>query len=163
MAVSSTGPWVAAYTSASTRYLIGDSLSKLADLRALYGDTGLVIGCNQPTRYVMTNPYPRDKDGRPNRGARLTVANVKVVAADSSGMVATLATPNSASSRTFLSRAVQDLGLIGRIPVGDWTQQVAVAKWNEGYTLTLSALRWYPLTITALDWTGQLFQRAQRI
>jgi hypothetical protein len=163
VSAGSTGPWIAAYTSASTRYLIGDTLSKLAELRLLYGDTGLVIGCTQPTQYVMTNPYPRDRDGRPNRGARLTVTAIKVVAADSSGLVATLATPTGETSRTFLSRSVQDLGLIGRVPVGDWSQQVAVAKWNEGYTLTLSALRWYPLTITALDWTGQLFQRAQRI
>lgn len=163
VSVSSGDAWVAAYTKDSVRYLIGDVLSKLPDLRTLYGDAELVIGCRQPTKYVMTNPYPRDRDGRPNRGARLTVTNVKVVAADSSGMVAKVSTPTDETSRTFLSRAVQDLGLIGRIPVGDWSQQVAIAKWNEGYSLTIEALRWYPLTITAIDWTGQLFQRAQRI
>ena len=163
VSVTSSDSWVAAYTKDSVRYLIGDVISKLPELRTTYGDANLVIGCRQPTKYVMTNPYPRDKDGRPNRGARLTVTNVKVVAADSSGMVASVVTPTGTTTRTFLSRSVQDLGLIGRIPVGDWSQQVAIAKWNEGYSLTVEALRWYPLTITAIDWTGQLFQRAQRI
>lgn len=161
--VSSPDSWVAAYTSASVRFLIGDALSGLPMLRTLYGDANLVVGAEQPARWEITSPYIRDKAGRVNLSGRLTVASVKVSAAHSSGMEATLRTPHGDSTRGFLARRAGDTTLIGRIPVIDWTQQLAVGKNNEGYSLIVSPKKWYPLTITGVEWVGQLFSRAQRV
>lgn len=163
--VRATSPdtWVAAYTASSVRFLIGDKLSGLAQLRLLYGDTHLVVGAEQPASWELTSPYIRDRAGKVNTSGRLTVASVQVQAASSSGLESTLTTQAGANSRGFLARRAGDTTLIGRIPVIDYQQQLAVGKNNAGYTLTLSPKKWYPLTITGVEWTGQLFSRSQRV
>lgn len=163
--VRTTSPdtWVAAYTASSVRFLIGDKLSGLAQLRLLYGDTHLVVGAEQPASWELTSPYIRDRAGKVNTSGRLTVASVQVQAASSSGLEYTLTTQAGANSRGFLARRAGDTTLIGRIPVIDYQQQLAVGKNNEGYTITLSPKKWYPLTITGVEWTGQLFSRSQRV
>ena len=163
--VRTTSPdtWVAAYTASSVRFLIGDKLSGLAQLRLLYGDTHLVVGAEQPASWELTSPYIRDRAGKVNTSGRLTVASLQVQAASSSGLEYTLTTQAGANSRGFLARRAGDTTLIGRIPVIDYKQQLAVGKNNEGYTITLSPKKWYPLTITGVEWTGQLFSRSQRV
>jgi hypothetical protein len=161
--LSSPDTWVGAYKQPSVRFLIGDTMSKLPGMRLLYGDADLVVGCEQPASWELTSPYPRDRDGSSNRSARLTVQSLRLYASSSSGLESTVSTQSGDHTRRFLARRAGDTTLIGRIPVLDFEQQVAVGKNNEDYTLRVSPTKWYPLTVTGVEWTGQLFSRAQRL
>jgi hypothetical protein len=88
---------------------------------------------------------------------------VRLYASSSSGLESTVSTQSGDHTRRFLARRAGDTTLIGRIPVLDFEQQVAVGKNNEDYTLRVSPTKWYPLTVTGVEWTGQLFSRAQRL
>ena len=151
--------WFAAYSSEAARPFIGSSLEGLAQTRLLYGDAGLWIGAPQSTSVEITAPTPKDRNGSPNRQALLTVGTVSVSASDSSGLYAS--TPKWA--QPMLVRRVGDSGVIGQVPVGDWQQVVAVAQNAKDLRLSLSAMKWYPLTITGVDYTGQLFDRPVRL
>ncbi|CAB4241280.1 hypothetical protein UFOVP60_1 [uncultured Caudovirales phage] len=161
--LTSPDTWAGAYKQPSVRFLIGDSLSKLPAMRLLYGDTDLVVGCEQPAYWEITSPYPRDRDGRPDRSSRLTIQSVRLYFSSSSGMESSVSTHAVEHTRKFLARRAGDTTLIGRIPVLDFEQQVAIGKNNEDYTLRVSPTKWYPLTVTGAEWTGQLFSRAQRL
>lgn len=156
---SSTAGWFAAYSSEAQRPFIGSGLETLAQTRTLYGDTGLWIGAPQSTSVELTAPTPKDRNGSPNRQALLTVGTVSVSASDSSGLYAS--TPKW--GQPMLVRRVGDSGVIGQVPVGDWQQTVAVAQNAKDMQLSLSAVKWYPLTITGVDYTGQLFDRPVRL
>lgn len=151
--------WFAAYSQPSTRFLIGDSVEALADLRAAYGDANLYVGAEQPTEFEVTPPVPKDRTGNPNRRGVLTVTSVAVDAAESSGLVAS----TSRWTQNLLVRRVGDASVIGRIPVGDWQQVVCVGQDSKTMALTVRALKWYPLTITGLEYTGQFFDRPPRM
>lgn len=152
-------PRVAAYGASVTRFLIGDSLEDLAQLRLLYGDADLWIGAPQAAEYVPTNPVLRDRNNRPNHTATLTVSSIRLSFSDSSGLVGAV----DAVPRTFLLRTAGDPALIGRIPVSDGTQQLAIGKSAKRYELSIQGLKWYPLAITGIEWTGQMFSRNSRV
>jgi hypothetical protein len=53
--------------------------------------------------------------------------------------------------------------IVGREVVTSYTQKVSIALETRDYTLTLRGRTWLPFTITALEWTGQWFNRTQRL
>lgn len=159
----STGPLFVAYDSSSSQPLIGDTLTNATAVAAAHGTAGLWCGYEQHTEYVMTNPVYVGRDGTPNLTARLVLATITLYARDSSGMRVTWDTPWGVRSQNFLTRAAGDFGLIGQIPVRHFQQQIGVGRCTDDVTITLGALKWYPLTLTATEWAGQLHLRNARV
>ena len=53
--------------------------------------------------------------------------------------------------------------LAGRSPMVNRTVKIPVFKEIRDYKLRLEARDWLPLTITGVEWVGQLFNRVRRV
>lgn len=146
--------WAAAYSNTSVRWLLGVS-SMAADASALIAQyptetASLRVGAEFESYVTLTNPYVKDKDGRPVLTARQVLSRYTISMRDTAELVA--------NADAYPFRTVGG-GMVGRVPVGDFIQNVSVGKEVKDYTMTLKSRTWLPLSIKAISWTGQLFNR----
>lgn len=164
---TSGAPWFVAFDTSSEWRFLGTSLDDQATLIAEFpAATGPWVGANQASLFVPTNPFIRDRDNKVITSGRLTVASVDVTTANSSGFWTDI-TSKSRERTDTLEYNARIVGspdnIVGREVVTSYTQKVSIALETRDYTLTLRGRTWLPFTITALEWTGQWFNRTQRL
>lgn len=151
-----------AYNSTSSKYLLGVSLPDRAEVT---GDTaGLVVGANQEAYFVPTNPYMRDNKNKAILSGSLTITKFIVATAQSGGFswsVMSEGTERSKGSFNGLVLGDPDTK-VGVAPVVDAQVSVPVGLESRAFAVTMTARKWQPLTITAIEWSGQFFNRVQR-
>lgn len=156
----------AAYDDSSIRHLIGAPLEDVAALMAAYPglDDGLVVGANQTALFTPTNPFMRDGKGKAILSGRLAVGKVVVAFKDSTGFDSTVGYMDQVFTvTTFNGRILGDpTNVIGIEPISTGQHNVPVGRETRQYVLTLMGRKWFPLTVTALEWVGQFFNRTQR-
>lgn len=160
------GDWFVAFDGTSEWQFVGTALSDQATLIAEFPSaTGPRVGINQDAYFVPTNPFVRDKDNKVITSGRLTVSEISVNLAKSSGFVTVLDSISRETTDTqeFSARIVgSEDDLVGRETVTTQTQTVPIALETRDYVLKLEARTWLPFTLTSLEWTGQWFNRTQR-
>ena len=122
------------------------------------------VGADFPALVTPTNPYARDRNGQPILSGRLTLGAVKVAVSDTGGMDAYV-TRNRVERKVlnFNGRILADLSnIIGVQPIVSTAVSVLVGAEVRECTYTLKAKTWLPLTITSIDWQGQLFFNTRR-
>lgn len=155
------------YNEGHDYYMLGTEYTKLdkyiPDWRADLNH--LTVGIQYPSYVTLTSPYIRDKDDKPILGGRLTVSSVDVAVAETGALDAFVELPDrEAVTPGFDGRLLTRRGnLAGRSPVVDRTIKVPVYKEIRDYKLRLEARDWLPLTITGVEWVGQLFNRVRRV
>lgn len=158
--------FAAAYNNATNEFLHGvDSLYEVAGMVADFGhDTGITVGYPFDAYWTPTNPSQRDGDGKAIKAGRLVVTSTLLAFEDSSGFRSVVTAYGQDTEYTFNGRILGDNNnVVGKVPVTDGLKSVVVGRGSKEYTQTIHALTWLPLTLTSVDWTGQLFHRPQRV
>lgn len=161
--------WAVAYGDGSDSRLLGVAdVSDTDAVALLVEDLGdeehLIIGRPFESYWVPTNPLMRDGDGGAMSTGRLVVTSLLVGFTNSSGFRSTVTAYGQDAVYTFNGRLLGDVGnLVGRVPVTTGRQSVIVGREAQEYTHTIAALTWLPLSIAAVDWTGQAFHRPRRV
>lgn len=157
--------WAAAFDSTSSRRFTGTLLPNVADLIEAYpGEPGLTVGAVNDAYFTPTNPFMRDGKDKAILSGRLTVSKLIVAYKDSIGMKwQTTYRGASAAVVEFNGRILGDPNnLVGVEPITTGQKSVPIGRETRDYTVKISARRWYPFTATAIEWTGQFFNRVQR-
>lgn len=153
-----------AYSSESPQYLFGEPLADAQDLIDLYGSTGLWAGWLSPAHFTPSPVYARDRNGKARLSGRLVVTNVFIGTSNSAGFFVEL-TDSEREDVVTQDYPPEIEGLADpdtialtseRIPVG-------IGCENDKYTLRVYARDWLPLTVTSVEWVGQLFNNTMRM
>lgn len=163
---NTTGAWYAAFDDSTDRFLIGSPLADYLQLEADFPDgDGLLVGALTESYVIPTNPRAKDGNGQTINTGKLTVSSFLLSLKDSSGLVTSLTRRKGTPIvRTYNGRVIGDPdNLIGHEPVTDLSQSVPIATERKKFELKLSARKWMPLTISTIEWIGQLFHRPQRV
>ena len=161
--------WSVAYNSSSVSRFMGVSdVSDTAAVATLITDLGdesaLVIGKQYTSAWTPTNPLMRDNEERAINAGRLVVTALLVGFRDSSGFDSTVTAYGQDTVYRFDGRLIgSESNIVGRVPVTTGKKSVVVGREAQEYTQRFTARLWLPLTITAVDWTGQSYHRPQRV
>lgn len=153
-----------AYGNERAEYLLGAPWARRMEVISEYGTAALYTGFNFPAYLTPTNPYILDQNGKAIMSGRLTTSNINVSVADSSGMVGTVTTRfGDKVSVNWNGRAVGSTSnLVGVVPITTTSLSLVVGREVRDYAYTLAAKTWLPLTVTALEWSGQFFNNNRR-
>lgn len=157
--------WAACFGAQSTRRFTGTLLPTVANLIANYPDQpDLVVGALQEASFTPTNPFMRDGKNKAILSGRLTVGKKILAFKDSIGFVSKLVYRDQVTTEVeFNGRILGDPNnVIGIEPISTGQYNIPIGRETRQYDLTISARRWYPLTVTAIEWVGQFFNRVQR-
>jgi len=159
---ANSGPsWAVAFAT-GVRKFTGALLPNMAAVSGYEGT--LMVGAVQESSFTPTNPYVRDSKGKAVLSGRTTVGKMTVAFKNSIGADWALAYYNVASTGTFSGRTMGlPANVIGTEPVTTGAFSIPIGRETNDYSLTIKARRWYPLTVTALEWNGQLFNRLPRV
>ena len=126
---------------------------------------GAFIGVSYRAGVTPTNPFPKDRNGKPISFGRMTLGRVKVTLADSGGceIYTTIRDQEPQLAASFSGFYVgQSNTALGTQPVVARQVSAYVGGEVRECSYTIAALRWLPLTITQIEWTGQLFNSNRR-
>ena len=157
--------WAGAFDTTSTRRFTGALLPTVPALQLSYpGEPGLKVGALQEASFIPTNPYMRDGKGKAILSGRLTVTKFIMAFKSSIGFDWKLTYRDTViTERSFNGRVLGDpSNVIGIEPIVTGQYSIPVGRETRQYALSISARRWYPLTVSALEWSGQFFNRVQR-
>lgn len=123
-------------------------------------------GVHYDAYVTPTNPYMRDEKGRAIVIGRLTLGRLSVSIADSGGLQV-IVTTSSSDKRLATNFSGRILGrtsnLVGRAPIVTTVVPAAIGREVRECSYTLKAKGFLPLTVTAIEWTGQYFNNARRV
>lgn len=155
-----------AFNNTVDEYMLGSSYARASDLELQYPSkrAAMVAGWNSEAYVTPTNPYILDRNDKAIVTGRLTLTKVTVSVADTGGMVGRLDGKfGSSVVATYTGRAVgSSTNLVGRAPISTADVSVPAGREVRDFTYTLSARNWLPLTITAIEWSGQFFNNTRR-
>lgn len=157
--------FAAAFDSTSARRFTGTMLPNVPALMTNYpGEPGLTAGALQEAYFEPTNPYMRDGKDKAILSGRLTVTKLIVAFRKSIGMAWTLTYREQVVSTVEFNGRIMGApnNLIGIEPISDGQVNIPIGRETRQYTLRIAARRWYPFTLTAMEWVGQFFNRVQR-
>jgi len=118
------------------------------------------------TYVIPTNPYMRDQNDKAIINGRLTINRYSVSVADSGGMQAFVETPGRGEYQVldWTGRTIGRLSSeIGIQPIATSSVPIPVGRETREFKYRLKAKSWLPLTITAVEWSGQLFYNQRRV
>ncbi|ADD21670.1 tail tubular protein B [Caulobacter phage Cd1] len=147
---------------------LGSTFGKLDEFTEQYGMEALpsmTVGVMYPSCVTPTNPYVLDRNEKAIVNGRLTLGRIGVSVTDTGGMTCDVETANG-TSRTlnFNGRLLGRISdQIGRQPIVTTSVNATIGKEVRECKYTLGAKTWLPLTITAIEWTGQFFNNARRV
>lgn len=141
------------------------SLSDFFDQYPIEEASNMYVGLNYSSLVTPTNPYVLDRSGKALVNGRLTLGRVGVSLADTGGFTCTVATANgSVKTQDFNGRILgRSSNPIGRQPIVTTSVSCTIGKEVRECSYTLEAKRWLPLTVTAIEWTGQHFNNQRRV
>ena len=157
--------WKVAFSKPSERFLIGGDFDEVAGLYDEYPlDTQYLLAGIPFDSYVeLTNPFLKDGQGLAMLTGRTVISKLTLNMKESSGVTATVVTGGTAANYTFNARVLGNpLNQIGIIPVVNSIHSVGIGRETREYSITLSALKWYPFALVGVEWTGQSFNRTPR-
>ena len=146
---------------------VGTGLANASAFAAAYPDRlgTAYVGMNFPAYVTPTNPYRRDRNGQAIVSGRFTLGRVSVSVTDTGGLIGTVTSAQGTrEAASFTGRIVgQRANLIGKQPIVTTSVPLTIGKEVRECSYTLAALNWLPLTITAIEYTGQAFLNSRRI
>ena len=159
-------PWNVAFDNSTAYFLQGrlnasDASKLLVSFPAAPPDARWV-GCSFDAYFVPTNPKIKDKNDNAVTTGVVTVSVVGLVVKDSSGLTYTVTSKTSAESYMLNGRVLGDT-LVGRVPITTGAYTLNVYQDATQYSLKIQANEWRPLTVSSMNWTGQIFNRTVRM
>lgn len=156
-----------AYDKNSVRHLIGTTLDNVTELTTRFPTETqfLHAGTLFDSEVVLTSPYIRDQQDKIILDARLTVTKLTVSLSNSSAVLADVTYDRGATWKRIVSWIARPLGawVLNTQPVQDGAViTVPIMKDNKIYRARLSARSWLPLTMSVVEWAGQVFTTRRR-
>ena len=136
-------------------------------LKAAY--TGkLLIGTEAPLTFVPTMPTIRDRDGVAVTGAELTITDFRITFERTGPFTATRVStyeqPADYWTQVYSGRTLGDPDFrLGAIPVDSDTIDFPFSDASTTSKLQITANSHLPLTLTEIEWTGNVRNRSRRI
>lgn len=153
-----------AFDHSTSERLIGGNFTEAADLQTEFPSGTLVAGATYVSSWTPTNPVVRDNENRSINTGRLVVTSLLLAFRDSSGFSSDVTAFEATTTFDFNGRLLGDVNnVVGEVPVTTAEQSVVIGREASEYTQVISAHTWLPLNLIAVDWTGQLFHRPQRV
>lgn len=148
-------------------FMLGVPLPRYDEFTESYPDNAEAkwAGWQYPAMTEPTNPYILDSNGKAIVTGRLTITKVAVSIADSGGLTVTYRTNNGDYVSTdFTGRLIgRSTNQIGRQPIVTTSVTAAFGREVRDFKYQLWAREWLPLTVTAIEWTGQFFSNTRRV
>lgn len=127
--------------------------------------TGAYVGADFTAGVTPTNPFPKDREGKAISFGRMTLGQVKVTVVDTGGMFIYSRLRNGETTELL-----EFSGFYVGLPADALGTQPVVARTFPAYiggevrecSYTIASNRWLPLTITQIEWAGQLFNSNRR-
>lgn len=159
--------YVAASQGSDVAFL-GEHVDNFATFYTAVLDSGAkpaVVGVEYEADTQLTSPFVRDRNDKALVNGRLVVNRYTVSITDTAGLDAyRLDTDGETRVFGFNGRRV---GLsnnqVGRQPVTTATVDISCGRANTEHRMSLRSRKWLPLTISAIEWVGQLFINAKRV
>lgn len=152
---------------AASQRWFGREDSDTAALIAEFGASSeIVLGYPMGGVVRLTSPYVTDSNGKPIEAGSLVVTTINIDVKNSGAMTASteLSWGGEQPGLVWDGRTLGSPGnLVGQRQLHDGTQSVVIGRESGQYVLRLSAVKWHPLTITGINWTGQFFKRSRSI
>lgn len=142
--------------------------SPLLDAEQFEDDFGITddmyAGYGFSSYVTPTNPYAKDRNDQAILSGRLTLGRVRVTVTDTGGLKCDVeARGTTRPSLNFIGRILgQPDDMIGRQPIVATDLSATIGYEVRECKYTLSAVRWLPLTINSIEWTGQFHFRTKR-
>ncbi len=149
-----------------TQGFFGTSRLTVGTLRVEYPSNmaNAIVGFPYQANFSPTNPFYRGADGRVITNGSLTVGTITLNMANSSGLIAETISPGYNDIIEYSGRVLGAVGnVVDREVISNEAETLTIAQETRDFTLTLSARKWLPLTITSIEWRGQLFNRTRNI
>lgn len=156
-----------AFNAESDKFLLGQPLERLDTLVNQFPDDlgQLLVGTIYPSSVTLTSPYVRDYQDKVILDARLTVTKLAVSLSNSAAMLADVSTDRGVTWKPSKSWVYR--------PAGNWvlntqgiaetaTISVPIMKENSAYRCRISSRSWLPLTLSSIEWSGQIFTSRRR-
>jgi len=124
-----------------------------------------VIGLPFESSVTFTPPFVRDREDKAITAGRLIVTRYLLSVADTGALDGYLHSGNAVHQvLAFNGRKVgQSNNQVGFQPVTTATLGMTAGRANVEHASEIRARHWLPLTITALEWTGQHFLNTRRV
>ncbi|WP_334166771.1 phage tail protein [Achromobacter mucicolens] len=123
------------------------------------------VGAGYEGSLQITSPFVRDQNDRALVNGRLVVNRYTLSVTRTSGMDA-YRTDAGGASRVFGFNG-RRVGLsnnqVGRQPVTTATVDVPCGRANTEHRMEFRTRSWLPLTISAIEWVGQIFNNTRRV
>ena len=145
--------------------LLGADWERRQEVLDQYSDTALYSGINFYASVSPTNPYMLDRNGRAIVSGRLTIGRLAISVRDSSGLTVDVTTNNGVTRTQDFNGLIagRSAAAVGRQPIVTADVPATVGRQNTACQYRVAAKKWLPLTITAIEWTGQYFSNSRRI
>jgi hypothetical protein len=128
--------------------------------------TGAFLGVSYDAGVTPTNPFPKDQAGKNITFGRMTLGTVKVSTSQTGGIKIYSTLRNGAESQLLKNNSGFYVGLpegaLGKQPVQARTFTAYIGGEVRECSYTIASNRWLPITITQIEWAGQLFNRNRR-
>lgn len=159
-------PAIVAFEDSSLFRWLGTPYDELPGFLEEYPDEpGMWAGIEYPAYVEPTNPYIRDRNGKAVVAGRLTLGRLSVSVANTAGMVGEVITKQGTKVVVNFNARIlgQIANMVSRQPTVTTSVSVPVGKEVRECAYRLRAKSWLPLTITAIEWTGQSFNNSRRV
>jgi hypothetical protein len=165
--------WPGARTAISAAYpefLTASPMSQWGGFAAQYYGpipaSGFVVGFDYDSYATITSPYVRDSNDKAVVNGRLVINKYAVSLTETAGCRVTLTDVTGADKQIgdFNGRLVsRSNNLVGRVPVSTTVYSVPVGRANTEHRITFHSKPVLPMTISAIEWIGQLFTSGRRV
>jgi len=124
-----------------------------------------VVGVAFHSSVTFTPPFVRDKNEKAMTNGRLIVTKYTLSVANTGGLDGYLNTArDQAHTLSFNGRLVGNSNnQVGLQPISTATLSVSAGRANNEHAIEIKSRSWLPMTITSLEWTGQLFLNSRRV
>ena len=157
-----------AFDNTIPEFMLGQSFADRATLAEGYSAqmAHAWVGFGCPAYVTPTNPYIRDKNDKAIINSRLTITRY-LIRVDNTGGVQVTATTTGRGEYALADYSGRNIGrpssTLGVQPIAAGTIPISVGKETQEFTYTIKSKTWLPLTITAIEWSGQFFYNARRV
>ena len=151
-----------AFDESSGNYLLGLPLTKEDQIDDQFpGDrSGLIAGADYDSYVIPTSPYVRDRNDKIILDARVTVSKIVIGLSNSAAMRADISTDMGQTwkpSKSWVYRNAGQWVLNTQGVAEEFNVTAPIMKENKAYRLRISSRSWLPMTISSLEWAGQIF------
>lgn len=151
-----------AYDVTSPRFLIGGTISEAASLNAKYPDEvdKMWTGTGYDSFFTLTSPYLRDYKDRVILDAKLAITKLSVSVTKSAALYASVSLDEGKTYKVtgkWVARRAGTWVLNTQAVDEQSSTTVPIMKDNKKYRARLASHKWLPLTVSVVEWSGQVF------